>query len=195
MYRHHRSHLENREDFVAARARFERGADVPASAVRIEVRAGGIERNADQFDELPRQDLVSPRIGRHLQARFGPGRIPFEELADRRIPWTCLVRRTGGSRLLAAGHFGTSKMRTAPNAARFRANRTRDRAPSFIPRPLALVAPCSRPSGESPHRSLRWLSCHPSPTRGTLPGRPRGWAADQDCAASPQRCRTRRRSS
>jgi hypothetical protein len=52
MNRHHRSHLEDRENFIPRHARFERSADVPARALGVEARAGGIERHADQLISL-----------------------------------------------------------------------------------------------------------------------------------------------
>ena len=45
--RQKRGHLENHQDFVAARPCIERSADVAASAVRVKVRAGRVDGDAD----------------------------------------------------------------------------------------------------------------------------------------------------
>lgn len=93
MDRHHRCHLEDGENLIAGCPGLERCADMPPRTFRIEIRAGGVERYADQFDEFPWQDPVNPRIDCHLHARRSPGRVPFDELGPGRVPRTHLARR------------------------------------------------------------------------------------------------------
>ena len=66
MNRHERPGLEDEENLLADGSCFERGTDVAARAVRIQVRASGVERHADQLDELARQNAGGPWVGRHL---------------------------------------------------------------------------------------------------------------------------------
>src|SRR5271156_106323 len=59
-----------------------------ARSLRIEIGAGGIQANADQFDKLARKNGMSPWIGAHPEAKFGPLRIPLAQRAQGRIPRT-----------------------------------------------------------------------------------------------------------
>jgi hypothetical protein len=58
----------------------ERGATVTARRRRLQVRAGGGHRDADQLDRFQRQYAVGPRVGGHLHAYLGPDWVSFPEL-------------------------------------------------------------------------------------------------------------------
>jgi len=81
--RHHRRHLQNRQDFATGRADIERSADVVSRAVWVEVGTGGVQAQAHQLNELARQNSTRPWIGGHLYASVRPFGIPFAQLIYR----------------------------------------------------------------------------------------------------------------
>ena len=54
-------------------------------SLRVEIRAGGIQTDADQLDKLAGQNTVSPGVGDYPEAELGPLRIPFAQYVQRRI--------------------------------------------------------------------------------------------------------------
>ena len=77
MDRHDRRAFEHEQNFIAGRSRLERGTDVAARAVRVEVRAGSVQSDADQLNELARQHAADPRVRAHLYAGRSPRRDPI----------------------------------------------------------------------------------------------------------------------
>ena len=66
MDRHDGRHFEHYQNLFAGRTRIERGANVAARSVRVKVRAGDVERHADQFPGLAEEN---PRDGPTLGAK------------------------------------------------------------------------------------------------------------------------------
>ena len=99
---HYGRALENEQDLLTARTRCKRSSNVAARALRIQVRAGGIQADADQFDELDGQNSILPWIRRQLHALLRPLWIPFPQLVQRRRPgaYRLFIRR--GLRLIAS---------------------------------------------------------------------------------------------
>src|SRR6516165_421029 len=91
VYRQHRGHLQHQQDLFAAGARFERSPDVTACPLRIEVGAGCVKRDADQFHGLARQDTGTPGVGGHSRAGICPLWIPFPKRRQSAIPWAGLA--------------------------------------------------------------------------------------------------------
>ena len=64
-----------------------------ARPVKIEVGAGSVECNTDQFDCLTRQDVRTPWVSRHFHTRLRPLRVPLPQLVyNDDIPRTCFKR-------------------------------------------------------------------------------------------------------
>ena len=57
-----RRHLEHRQNLLAACTGFERRADMPSGTFGIEIRAGGVDGQSDQFYGLARQNVVLPGV-------------------------------------------------------------------------------------------------------------------------------------
>ena len=79
-------HLQHRQNLLASCTRIQRAADVPACPFPIEIGARGVDRDADQLDGLTRENPVGPRIRGHVEALFGPVRVPLSELGQGSIP-------------------------------------------------------------------------------------------------------------
>src|SRR5262249_25066246 len=83
---HYRRALENEQNLLTARTCCKRSSNVAARALGIQVRADGIQADADQFDELDGQNSILPWIRGHLHALLRPLWIPFSQLVQRRYP-------------------------------------------------------------------------------------------------------------
>src|SRR5215475_95470 len=85
MHGHHRGAREDEQNLLTCRASLEGGADVTASPVRVQVRAGGVQPHADQLDELAGQYSAGPWVRGHLHAQGAPGWIPGVQRGPRGI--------------------------------------------------------------------------------------------------------------
>jgi hypothetical protein len=74
-------HLEHHQDLVVRRPGLERGADVAAGPIRVQVGAGRVHGDTDQLSSLPGQG-ARPRIRGHHHAGVSPGGIPLPEPAS-----------------------------------------------------------------------------------------------------------------
>jgi hypothetical protein len=74
---HHRRTLKNEQNLFTVRAGRDSSSDMAARSIWVEVRASGIQTDADQFDKLDGQNTSRPGIRRHLHALLSPGWIPF----------------------------------------------------------------------------------------------------------------------
>src|ERR1700741_4076127 len=83
---HHRRTLKNEKNLFTVRAGRDNSSVIPALYIWVEVRASGIQTDADQFDKLNGQNISRPGIRRHLHAFLSPGRIPFSQFVQGRIP-------------------------------------------------------------------------------------------------------------
>ena len=63
---HDRCTLENEQDLLTGRTRRDSGPDVAARAFGVQVRARSIQPDKHEFNELGRQNPVSPGIRRHF---------------------------------------------------------------------------------------------------------------------------------
>src|SRR4029077_11423422 len=75
----HRRTLQNEQNIFSVRSGYDSSSDMAADSIWVEVRAGGIQTDADQFDKLDGQKTSRPGIRRHLHALLRPGRIPFSQ--------------------------------------------------------------------------------------------------------------------
>jgi hypothetical protein len=74
------SHLEYGENLFAGCARIQRTSDVAARSFFIEIGTRNGHREAYQLDRFEWENSVCPRVCGHLEAGFGPARIPLVKL-------------------------------------------------------------------------------------------------------------------
>ena len=96
MDRHERRPLDHQLDLVSGGARLKRSPDVTARGFRLEVCAGGVQADANQFDGLDVEHTVRPGIRVHLQVGVGLGGVPFPDRVDG-LGLHRFSRRLGGS--------------------------------------------------------------------------------------------------
>ena len=95
---HARCTLENEQDLLTGRTRRDSGPDVAARALEVQVRARSIQPDKHEFNELDRQNPVSPGIRRHfyglLRHAGSHSRSLLSATAQRRClrPSQCLRR-------------------------------------------------------------------------------------------------------
>jgi len=61
--------------------------DVMARSLRVQVGAGNIQADADQFYELRGQNPVGPGIRRYFHGLLRPGGIPFPQMSWVSLTW------------------------------------------------------------------------------------------------------------
>ncbi|CDZ88223.1 hypothetical protein RHRU231_390140 [Rhodococcus ruber] len=81
-----RGEFEDFENFVCGDAQIECGPDVPLQSGPVHVGAGGIDRNAQQLDDLRREHTAFVGLQRGSQVVLGPSGIEFVESVPQRVP-------------------------------------------------------------------------------------------------------------
>ena len=101
----HAGELQHGGDLFPRRAGLQRALDVPAHARRVQVRARGVERDADELDRLRVERAGDGGRDRERDHLLGPGRIELGERLPVRIP---VAARLSGACASAAGSLSVS---------------------------------------------------------------------------------------